>query len=154
MLAGTIVWTCNEEKPGVYRKKGDGNGVTGKEEKTEAQEKISGCSEGEYGRSWGEGEGHWKQDAVEEHHTLWLPLIKRKGRKKKNKRHHKSLQQIKRSNILKALTSTKWDKRKELIVSTFKLITRPILEYANAWSPIISNINIKKLQTIQNIQQL
>ena len=54
-------------------------------------------------------------------------------------------------NILKALTSTKWDKQKELIVFTFKAITRPILEYENTiWSPIISNTNIKKLQTIQN----
>ena len=54
-------------------------------------------------------------------------------------------------NILKALTSTKWSKQKELIVSTFKAITHPILEYANTvWSPIISNTSIKKLQIIQN----
>ena len=38
-----------------------------------------------------------------------------------------------------------------VIVSTFKAITSPILEYANIiWSPIVSNTNIKKLQTIQN----
>ena len=54
-------------------------------------------------------------------------------------------------NILKALTSTKWGKQKELIVSTFKAITCSILEYADTiWSFIISNTNIKKLQTIQN----
>ena len=54
-------------------------------------------------------------------------------------------------NILKALTSTKWVKQKELFVSTFKAITRPVLEYENTiWSPIISNTNIKKVQTIQN----
>ena len=54
-------------------------------------------------------------------------------------------------NILKALTSTKWGKQKELIISTFKAITRPILKYKNnIWIPIISNTNIKKLQTIQN----
>ena len=54
-------------------------------------------------------------------------------------------------NILKALVSTKWVKQKELIVFTCKAITRFILEYANTiWSPIISNTNIKKLQTIQN----
>ena len=42
-------------------------------------------------------------------------------------------------------------KQKELIIFTFKAITRPILEYASTiWSPIISNINMKKLQTIQN----
>ena len=50
---------------------------------------------------------------------------------------------------MKALT--KWGKQNEFIVSTFKAITRPILEYANTiWSPIISNTNIKKLQTNQN----
>ena len=54
-------------------------------------------------------------------------------------------------NILKALTSTKWGKQKELIVSIFKTFTQTILEYANTiWSPIISNTNIKNLQTIQN----
>ena len=54
-------------------------------------------------------------------------------------------------NILKALTSSKSGKQKQLIVSTFKAITRPILNYANTiWSPIISNTNIKKLKTIQN----
>ena len=54
-------------------------------------------------------------------------------------------------NILKALTSSKLGKQKQLIVSTFKAITRPILNYENTiWSPIISNTNIKKLQTIQS----
>ena len=36
------------ERPRLYRKKGDGNGVTGKEEKREAEEKISRCSEGRH----------------------------------------------------------------------------------------------------------
>ena len=54
-------------------------------------------------------------------------------------------------NILKALTSSKWGKQKELIVSTFKAITHSILEYANIiYSPIVSNTKIKKLQIIQN----
>ena len=54
-------------------------------------------------------------------------------------------------NILKPLTSTKWGKQKELIISTFKAITHPILEYTNTiWIPIISNTNIKNLPTIQN----
>ena len=52
-------------------------------------------------------------------------------------------------NIAKALTSTKWGKQKKLIASIFKAITCPILEYAK-WNPIISNTNIKKLQTIHN----
>ena len=50
-----MVWTCHEEKPGVCRKKGDGNGVTRKEEKKEAEGKISTCSEGRYGKSLCEG---------------------------------------------------------------------------------------------------
>ena len=33
------------------RKKGYKNGITGKEEKKEAEEKISGCSEERYGES-------------------------------------------------------------------------------------------------------
>ena len=53
-----MVWTCHEERPGVCRKKGDGKEVTGKEEKKEAEEKSSRCSEGRYGESWCEGEGH------------------------------------------------------------------------------------------------
>ena len=31
----------HEERTGVHRKKGNGNGITGKEEKKEAEEKIS-----------------------------------------------------------------------------------------------------------------
>ena len=53
-----VVWTCHEERPGVCRKKGDGNGVIGKEKKREAEEKISRCSEEGYGGSWCDREGH------------------------------------------------------------------------------------------------
>ena len=54
-------------------------------------------------------------------------------------------------NILKALTSTHWGKTKETLLTTYKTITRPVLEYANTvWSPIISHTNTQKLQTIQN----
>ena len=35
-----MVWTCHEERQRVCRKKDDGNGVTGKEEKRETKEKI------------------------------------------------------------------------------------------------------------------
>ena len=61
------------------------HGVTRKEEKRETEEKISTCSERRYGESWCEGEGHHKQDALEKHLTLWLPMIKGKGQKKKKK---------------------------------------------------------------------
>ena len=54
-------------------------------------------------------------------------------------------------HIMKALTTTHWGKSKETLNITYKAITRPILEYASTiWSPIISNINMYKLQTIQN----
>ena len=47
-----VVWICHEERSGVYRKKGDGNLVTGNEEKRKAKEKIFRCSKGRYGESW------------------------------------------------------------------------------------------------------
>jgi hypothetical protein len=54
-------------------------------------------------------------------------------------------------NILKALTSTNWGKQKETIITTYKTMTRPNLEYASTiWSPIAANTNINKLQIIQN----
>ena len=54
-------------------------------------------------------------------------------------------------HIMKALTTTHWGKSKETLNITYKAITRPILEYASTiWSPIISNTNMNKLQTIQN----
>ena len=34
-----VVWICHEQRPEVSRKKSDGNGVTGKEENREAEEK-------------------------------------------------------------------------------------------------------------------
>jgi hypothetical protein len=54
-------------------------------------------------------------------------------------------------SVIKSLTTTKWGKSKETITSTFKALTRPILEYSSTiWSPIISDTSITKLQTIQN----
>ena len=53
-----VVWTCHEERPKVYRKKDDGNGVTGKEEKRETKEKIFRCGKRRYGGSWCERDGH------------------------------------------------------------------------------------------------
>ena len=40
------VRNSHEKRPEVSRKKGDGNGVTGKEKKREVVEKISGSGEG------------------------------------------------------------------------------------------------------------
>jgi hypothetical protein len=54
-------------------------------------------------------------------------------------------------NILKSLTSNKWGQNKETLTTTYKTITRPILEYASSiWSPLVSDTNTQKLQTIQN----
>ena len=52
-----VVWTCHEERPRVCRKKDDGNGVTGKEEKRETKEKIFRYSERRYGGSCCKGDG-------------------------------------------------------------------------------------------------
>ena len=52
-----VVWTCHEKRLRVCRKKADGNGVTGKEEKRETKEKIFRCSERGYGRSCCKGDG-------------------------------------------------------------------------------------------------
>ena len=51
-----VVWRCHKERPGICRKNSDGNGATGKEEKRETKEKISGCSEGGYEGTWCEEE--------------------------------------------------------------------------------------------------
>ena len=85
MREGRLRWTCHEERLGICRKKGDENGVTGKEKKRTRKEKSFRCSEGRYRKSWCKGEGHCKQDSLEKHDTLWLPLTKGKGQKKKNK---------------------------------------------------------------------
>ena len=57
----------------------------------------------------------------------------------------------KSTKLLKALTSTTWGKNKETLTITYKAIIRPKLEYANTiTTPIASNTNINKLQTIDN----
>ena len=53
--------------------------------------------------------------------------------------------------MLKALTTAHWGKAKETLLTTYKTITLPLIEYANTvWSPNTSDTNINKLQTIQN----
>ena len=78
-----VVGTCHEERPRVCKKKDDGNGVTGKEEKRETKEKIFRCSERRYGGSWCEGHGRQIQDGLEKNDELWLPLTEGKGRNEK-----------------------------------------------------------------------
>ena len=63
-----VIWTCYEERLGVHRKKDDGNGVAGKEEKREAKKKIFRCSEGRYGKI-----GVREKDI--QNRTLWRNMI-------------------------------------------------------------------------------
>ena len=54
-------------------------------------------------------------------------------------------------NLLKLLTSTHWGKSKETLITTYKTLLLPIIEFANTiWSPIISFTSLNKLQKIQN----
>ena len=53
--------------------------------------------------------------------------------------------------IIKTLTATGWGKQKETLMSTYKAVMRPALEYASSvWSPIASSTSINKLQVMQN----
>ena len=58
----------HEQRPGVCKKESDENGVTAKEEKREAKEKIFRCSEGGYGKV-----GAREKDI--EYRTLWRNII-------------------------------------------------------------------------------
>ena len=51
-----VVWTGDEERQRVCRKKVDKNGVTRKEEKKETKKKIFKSSERRYAGSWCEGD--------------------------------------------------------------------------------------------------
>ena len=65
-----MIWTYNDERTKVCRKKDDGNGVTRKEEKRETKMKIFRCWE-RY------GEVDMKEmDVEEKDDTLWLSLVK------------------------------------------------------------------------------
>ncbi|XP_053948651.1 uncharacterized protein LOC128857100, partial [Anastrepha ludens] len=56
-----------------------------------------------------------------------------------------------RSKVLKSLAGSTWGKDKELLLSTFKAIGRPVLNYAAPiWSPGTSDTQWIKLQTYQN----
>ena len=54
-------------------------------------------------------------------------------------------------NLLKLLTSTPWGKSKKTLITTYKTLLLPIIEYTNTiWSPIMSSTSLNKLQKIQN----
>ena len=53
---------------------------------------------------------------------------------------------------MKALTSRGWGKQKEILMATYKAVTRQVLEYASTiWSPLASSTSINKLQVMQNV---
>ena len=53
--------------------------------------------------------------------------------------------------MIKALSATGWDKHKEPLMATYKVVMRPALEYASSiWSPLASSTSINKLQVMQN----
>ena len=57
----------------------------------------------------------------------------------------------KRNNILKALTGTTWGASKEVMLTAYKAICRPILNYAApVWTPALSDTQWKELHTCQN----
>ena len=66
-----MIWTCNDERTKVCRKKDDGNGVTRKEEKRETKDKIFRYWERQYGEV-----DKKEMDVEEKDDTLWLPLVK------------------------------------------------------------------------------
>ena len=54
-------------------------------------------------------------------------------------------------NILKALTTSSWGFSKENILSTYKALTRPIINYgAPIWHPNLARSRLQKLETVQN----
>ena len=67
--------------------------------------------------------------------------------------HNISVQAHKPLQIIKALTTTGWNKQKETPMATYKAVMRPALEYASCvWSPIASSTSINKLQVKQNAE--
>lgn len=56
-----------------------------------------------------------------------------------------------RNNTMKALAGTNWGKEKETMLTAYKAINRPVVNYAAPiWSPHIRETKWKKLQVWQN----
>ena len=65
--------------------------------------------------------------------------------------HNISVQAHKPLQMIKALTTTGWGKRKETLLATYKAVMRLALEYVSSiWSPLASSTSINKLQVMQN----
>ena len=65
--------------------------------------------------------------------------------------HNISVQAHKPLQMIKALTATGWGKQEETLMTTYKAVKRPALEYASSiWPPLASSTSIKKRQVMQN----
>ena len=57
----------------------------------------------------------------------------------------------KRNSVLKALAGSSWGKDKELLTTTYKAISRPVVNYAAPiWTPAFRDTHWSKLQAAQN----
>jgi hypothetical protein len=55
------------------------------------------------------------------------------------------------NQVMKALSGTSWGQDKQTLISTYKCLTRPVLEFgAPIWCPNISETSLRKLQVVQN----
>ena len=55
------------------------------------------------------------------------------------------------TQIIKALTATRWGKQKETLIATYNAVMRLALKHASSiWSPLASSTSINKLQVMQN----
>ena len=65
--------------------------------------------------------------------------------------HNISVQAHKPLQMIKTLSTTGWGKQKETLMTTYKAVMRPALEYASSiWSPLAPLTSINKLQVMQN----
>ena len=65
--------------------------------------------------------------------------------------HNLSVHARKPLHIIKALTTTGWSKQKEALMTTYKAVMGPDLEYASSiWLPLASSTSIDKLHVMQN----
>jgi hypothetical protein len=57
----------------------------------------------------------------------------------------------KRNNIMKAVSGNSWGQKKETLLTTFKMLVRPVIEYNPAvWQPLVNPTSVEKLQKVQN----
>lgn len=56
-----------------------------------------------------------------------------------------------RNNVMKRIAGSTWGKQKETLITTYKAISRPLINYgAPIWTPQLSDTHWQSLQTSQN----